>query len=242
MTAQRQTIYEGLGTARKQCARCEGLVNPSRCADGQYDSEEIGPWTRWQGRLDAELMVVGQDWGDVGYFESHCGLDEAKNPTNRRLRELLAQAGFEVADVGVAADHGTVFLTNAILCLKSGGLGGPVKSAWFAECGPRFLRPQIELVRPRAVVALGERAYRAICRAFDMRARQFRAAVESECKAELLLGVRLFPVYHCSPRVLAATRTWDKQESDWHRIGVALGRIQGEGCGEPLAAPDRPRD
>ena len=47
------------------CARCVGLINPTRCASGVYDSEEIGPWARWQGDLDVELMVVGQDWGDV---------------------------------------------------------------------------------------------------------------------------------------------------------------------------------
>jgi DNA polymerase len=190
-----------------------------------YDSEEIGPWTRWQGNLDAELVVVGQDWGDVAYFESHQGLDEAKNPTNRRLRELLAQAGFYVAEVGTGAGRGTVFLTNAILCLKSGGLSGPVKSAWFAECGRRFLRPQIELVRPRGVVTLGERAYRAVCHSFGMQPGPFRAAVESGGDVEVLSGVRLFPVYHCSPRVLAATRTWDKQQEDWRRIGAALGQL-----------------
>lgn len=225
MSSPRQTTYASLVSARKECARCDGLTNPSRCADGLYDSEEIGPWTRWQGNLDADLMVVGQDWGDVGYFESHRGLDEAKNPTNRRLRELLARAGIEVAEVGTGAGRGTVFLTNAVLCLKSGGLGGPVKPAWFAECGRRFLRPQIDLVRPRGVVTLGERAYRGICHAFEMRPGSFRAAVESGGEAEVLPGVRLFPVYHCSPRVLAATRTWDKQLADWRRIGEALGLL-----------------
>src|SRR5262245_15869032 len=225
MPSNKRTIYASLVSARKQCGLCEGLVNPSKCAGGVYDSEEIGPWTRWQGALNAELMVVGQDWGDIAYFESHQGLDEARNPTNRRLRELLAQAGFVVPEVGAGPGRGIVFLTNAILCLKSGGLGAPVRSAWFAECGTRFLRPQIELVRPRAVVALGERAYRAICRAFGIRPVPFRTAVESGGDAEVLPGVQLFPVYHCSPRVLAATRTWEKQEADWRRIGLALGRL-----------------
>lgn len=220
----RQEQYAALVCARKRCRCCDGLRNPAGSGLEQFDSDEIGPWTLWQGALDAELMVVGQDWGDVAYFESHSGRDEARNPTNRRLRELLAEAGSPVAEVGAGTGRGTIFLTNAILCLKSGGLGGPVRSAWFAECGPRFLRPQVELVRPRAVVALGERAYRAVCRAFGIRAEPFRGAVESGGRVELLPGVRLFPVYHCSPRVLAGTRRWAEQLIDWRRVGAALGR------------------
>src|SRR5437868_8013962 len=98
--ADKREQYIELVTARKGCRQCQGLTNPTACAGGKYDSDEIGPWTRWQGSLDAELMVVGQDWGDVAYFESHLGLDEARNPTNRRLRELLAEAGVAVAEVG----------------------------------------------------------------------------------------------------------------------------------------------
>ena len=200
-------------------------MNPSACCGGAHDSEEIGPWTRWQGRLDAELMVVGQDWGDVDYFTEHAGLDESKNPTNRRLRTLLAEAGFAVADVGMAEGRGNVFLTNAVLCLKSGGLSGPVNADWFRECGPAFLRPQIELVRPRAVVTLGERAYGALMRAFGLQPIKFREAVEAPRPVELLPGVAYFPVYHCSPRVLAGTRTLARQREDWRRIGAWLGRV-----------------
>jgi len=57
--------YRVLVEERKTCRVCEGLINPSDCAGGVYDSEHIGPWSRWQGNLDSELMVVGQDWGDV---------------------------------------------------------------------------------------------------------------------------------------------------------------------------------
>jgi hypothetical protein len=31
-------------------------------------------------------------------------------------------------------------------------------------------------------------------------------------------------VYHCSPRVLAGTRVFERQQADWRRIGEALGR------------------
>jgi len=95
---------------------------------------------------------------------------------------------------------------------------------WFRECGPAFLRPQVELVRPRALVPLGERAYRAICLAFGRQPLPFRMAVEAPEPPIITEGVRLFPVYHCSPRVLAGTRVLERQRANWRRICVALGR------------------
>ena len=58
---------------------------------GAFDSREIGPWSRWQGGLGPTLMIVGQDWGTVGYFSKHAGLDgpRSKNPTNEALQALV---------------------------------------------------------------------------------------------------------------------------------------------------------
>src|SRR5260221_12658035 len=92
---------------RKTCVRCIadvaskggmllGLQNPAQLFNGAQDSPEIGPWTRWQGALDAELMVVGQDWGDVDYLRTHNGLDDPDNSTNVTLRQLLPISGFAV--------------------------------------------------------------------------------------------------------------------------------------------------
>ena len=81
----------------------------------------------------------------------------------------------------------------------------------------------MELIRPRCVVALGEWAYRTLVRSFNG-VPSPRIAVETENPLELLPNVRLFPVYHCSPRVLAATRTWPQQIADWRRIQVALSK------------------
>jgi DNA polymerase len=226
--------YRQLVAARKMCERCKELVNPSRYAGGKWDSGEIGPWTIWQGNLDAELMVVGQDWGDIGYFEKYQGCDAPGNPTNQALRcELLPEAGFAIEEVGQTTGRGAIFLTNAILCLKKGkdegrvNLSAPVQAAWFRNCGPTFLRPQVELILPRALVTLGEYAYRAVCAAFGLRPDSFRTAVEAEAssKPEVLLGVRLFPVYHPSPQVMrTGTRSLAAQRADWRRIGAYLGR------------------
>ena len=56
----KQHRYVKLVVERKQCKLCEGMENPSRCAGGKFDSDEIGVWTTWQGGLDALVMIVGQ--------------------------------------------------------------------------------------------------------------------------------------------------------------------------------------
>ncbi len=91
---------------------------------GQCDSPQIGPWTQWQGDLDADLMVVGQDWGDVRYFRDNRGLDKAGNPTNLMLAKLLLSIGMSIGSVEHPDPHGRVFLT------KAGAPSSVPRSSW----------------------------------------------------------------------------------------------------------------
>ena len=124
-----RALYADLVTSRKVCRDCTGLENPSRCCEGRFDSDQIGPWTLWQGNIRSELVVVGQDWGDKTYFENNAGRDVASNPTNTTLRHLLSLAGVHI-DLPSISDCGSgeVFFTNAILCLKQGGDAGERRS------------------------------------------------------------------------------------------------------------------
>ena len=102
-----------------------------------------------------------------------------------------------------------------MLCLKRGGMQAKVDPAWFANCSSRFLKPTIEIVNPKAVVTLGERAYRAVACSYGIKPLPFRAAVEHEGGFELPGGVRLFPVYHCGARTLNTHRPMQRQVEDW---------------------------
>ena len=138
-------LYDKLVADRIACRRCEafGLTNPSIVSDGRFDSPEIGPWSRWQGGFGATLMIVGQDWGTVEYFSKHEGLDgpSTKNPTNEALQKVVREFGIELGPPGDVRRAGVVFLTNAILCLKDGGLQAPValsgSSTAATSCGGR---------------------------------------------------------------------------------------------------------
>jgi hypothetical protein len=81
-------------------------------------------------------VVVGQDWGDTDYFIKNHGVDAKDNPTNNMLRELLLSIGIDIGLPHERQDSSRVFLTNAILCLKTtGGMQGNVERKWFSNCG-----------------------------------------------------------------------------------------------------------
>lgn len=140
-TKERQ--YKVLVEKRKACRECVGLANPAEPALRQFDSCEIGPWSRLHGDLDAQLMIVGQDWGGVKYYKENEGLDKLTNPTMRNLEKLLHHIGIRVSVTSYAGGGRGLFLTNAVLCLKTGGLQARIEPEWcglvvHGSCGSRL--------------------------------------------------------------------------------------------------------
>lgn len=111
--------YAALVAERKECHRCQGVTNPADVRDGVFDSDEIGPWSRWQGSLSADLMIVGKDWQSREYFVGHEGWDEGIS-TDRTLLKLLESVDIEIGARVAGSSPGRIFATNAVLCLKGG--------------------------------------------------------------------------------------------------------------------------
>jgi DNA polymerase len=189
---------------------------------GAFDSEEIGPWTYWNGDLDARIFVVGQEWGDVDSFERQKGRDTPSG-TNRMLEELLGSVGFHIDPAPNRIPASGVFLTNAALCLKLGGVQAQVRDEWFKNCGVLFLRDQVELVDPRVVIALGQKAYLALCFAFGIPRIDFRHAVNCREAIPLPTGAAMVVVYHCGQRMQNTHRSRLEQFEDWKLVKRIVG-------------------
>lgn len=246
---QKRIAYSQLVEKRKACRLCEGLglTNPSICERGVYDfNGDIGPWTRWQGNLDADLMVIGQDWGGTEYYSEHKGLDEDINPTNKRLGDLLASIGVQIGLPERPQLGSPVFLTNSVLCLRPGRLTGAINAHTFANCSTAFLRPQVELINPRVVVTMGHIAYCSLLRAYGMRpCQRMQDAVRQII--ELPTGSLLVPVYHPgnngTRRARVRSRSWIGRlcERRWTRLQSSKAMTDEEqsavSLGLPHAAP-----
>ncbi len=221
---EKSSRYNELVNQRKNCRACPQLTNLSVLDGGIFDSEHLGSWSVWQGNLDSSLMVVGQDWGDISCCRENSGHEPPKNPTNETLRRLLASIGI-VIDPPSPSDRGggKLFFTNAILCLKTGGLQAKVRQSWFSNCGFLFLKPTVEIVQPKVLVTLSKASYRAIAVEYELPVLPFKDAVETEGGFAIGEQVRLHPAYHCGRRILNTYRPMDKQLEDWARIGRTLG-------------------
>ena len=213
--------YDDLVARRKKCCVCVGLCNPSVKELRHLDSDQIGPWTRLHGDLNARLMVIGQDWGDVNYFVSNGGLDKLNNPTMKNLELLLNSIGISVSLTSYGNCDVGLFLTNAILCLKTGGMQAPIDATWMTNC-LGFLKNQIQIVRPRVVVCLGAKAFDATLKGFGLESIALRDAILDKEGIEILDGVRVFAAYHCGARTINLNRDLRTQKADWKRIEYAL--------------------
>jgi DNA polymerase len=234
--------YRVLVEERRACQACIGLdvVNLSDCRNDEFGSNNIGPWAEWQGSLDAELMIIGQEWGGTENYISQEGCDNDSDPANANLVDLLDSIGREIElpsqyqkkTTKLKQSH---FFTNAVLCLRRGkatssenggkGNGGkvPVKQC-FRNCAFNFLKPQIDLVSPRVIVTLGYLAYWAVLNSFSISGmkpeKSMKAALEHGMVK--LGGVQLFPRFHCGAKStnpkMKHSRTMKLQKKDWQSV------------------------
>ena len=210
----KQEKYNNLVMLRKSCIACKELSNPSRVENGLYDSQEIGPLTKWQGNLDSDFMLILQDWGCVDNFIKYKGTD-INSVTNKALKTFLNLIGLSLTLPLDNVRKNSYIFTNSILCLKKGNDQTPVDKEWYRNCGPRFLKPLIEIVSPKVVICLGECAYNAVMTSYGRKPGLFGNAVNSHVPINLDNGIAAFPVYHCSNQ---RNRSINKQFDDWYYI------------------------
>jgi uracil-DNA glycosylase len=215
--------YDDLVRERRDCRLCVDGTS-SRLRNGSsfdFDPAVVSHWSQWLGHQRPRLLVVGQDFSGDDYFERNRGRDDPSSPTNRSRHRLLAEADIE-AGLPPAMDPETpVYLTNSVLCLKSGAMSGPIKTGWVRNCARNHLAPLLDHLRPQAVVAMGGPAWRAVREVFPGTGLPGGIKDAAGRSWTSPSGCGVFAVGHCSGLGLA-NRPWQQQLADWREIGRFL--------------------
>lgn len=214
---------EGLTERRRACDVCCRL-DPRLVRNGSsfdFDPPVLSYWSQWLGHSRPKLLIVGQDFGSVGYFTEFQGRDDPSSPTNKNLRSLLREAGIDVGAPPIPDPNAPVLLTNSILCLKEGGMAAPIRAPWVRNCSAFHLRPLIDLLRPAITVGMGSRGWMAVRNALTLSGVPQRIGEAAGQVWRISPGHAVFAVGHCSG-LGVVNRPWEKQLRDWKQIGEVL--------------------
>jgi len=217
MEMNKREQYLSLVKKRKMHVFSKGLINPSAIENGKYDTaNHVGPWSAWQGNLDACILVIGQDWGNIDFYLDNEGYDTDDNPTNRNLAELFSSIGIDIGLPNRPNCSAPVFFTNTILGIKEvGTMSAKVRKAWAKESADRFLAPLIEIIHPRTIITLGVCAYGEIARIYGLTVLPLRELIH---RNPISVGdTEVYAMYHCGGLGLA-NRKLDLQKGDWASI------------------------
>lgn len=206
----KKALYAELVRKRKACDMCQMMHNPSVIKGGIYDTDHIGPWSAWKGDLDAEIVVVGKDWYPKDAFIEQKGISDPESPTNKNLTELLDYCGVNV-------QNDKLFFTNTVLCMKEGKASDKLSTSCINTCSEKFLKPLLDIIEPKIVIALGKDAFRAIKRIYKIRGVNFTRGVKRKEPIYLSEKTVCFPVYHCG-QYSVNTQGIDKHKEQWKRI------------------------
>jgi len=202
------------------CNKCEGdsdkhLVNVI-AANHNNAPKGIGYWSDAYPNLNADLMIVGQDWGSEGYLSEFVkkyngrlpdaeNYWEDNNPTWENLMDYLLKAGFETEE-NIAESFKkfkNIYLTNSVLCLRKGNkITGDIRIEWINNCY-QFLKKQIDIVRPKIIATLGQKVFDIFSHNFGLKHRKFTESVSKKYIIEIKADeencsykVIVVPLYH----------------------------------------------
>ena len=198
-----------------------------------YEINHVDAWELWHSNLDADIMVIGQDFADAKAFIRDEGRVEPKADkyaytTNKNL-EILFEKGLGIPIGHPLNPHpkAKLFFTNAIIGLKKdGGMQGRVQDEWAISSVKEFIKPLIEIISPKVVFVLGSTAFKAVYKNFadDISPKvklshPFKELVGQ--KYQILNSITVYPVYHCGSRGVNMNQKLEEQVKVWEKIGLA---------------------
>ena len=225
-----------------RCHICERLVtlphieNSERLENDDHgldtDRPYINRWNLWQGNLDADIMVIGQDYGqkEDGVAIEVCSYADSTNHTDRKLRELI-ECAFDKS-----IDEMPLFFTNMANCYRKKRTSGGMHSGWLPICANKYMERLIRIIRPKIIIVLGRSAFEAL-HCMDNLSIKCLDPIKSgkESYAEMIQHryqldlddekIDVFPVYHPGANS-QMNRTFEQQLEDWKKISEHYKKVK----------------
>ncbi len=186
--------------------------------DRAFECDHVSPWTKSAGNVDADIMVVGQDWSSSDILSrvplneevARLGYDP-RFRTNTNLDDLL-QRHFDLK-------RAECYLTNLFPYIKYGEADAKIELVDLEYCAKKFTLREIEIVAPRLVIVLGLDASKAIMGASGRKApANMSEAINTPFRYR---GTEIRCVAHTGSRG-TSNRGKNQVDEDWAKLAESL--------------------
>ena len=196
MDTSRQDLFRNLCAAARSCRVCPNLA------------DKTAVLSDLNGSINPKVLFIAEAPGRQGADRTRRPFYGDKSGENfQRLLDSIDLTREEI------------FITNAVMCSPRTATDANRKptKAEINNCSS-FLRRQIELIQPRVIATLGSVALEAL-KAIEYHEFKLKTDV-----ARILdwYGVKLVPLYHPSPQVIASHRRMDQQLEDFRALQSLL--------------------
>ncbi len=192
---------------------------------GFYECDHVSPWSKSACNVDAEVMIIGQDWVSWDRLERECDEkrqerrrtgQDCSSRTNTNLREFLRYMGLQFCET---------YATNVFPFIKRGKKSARVPRKDYVSCAKTYALPQIEIVSPRMAICLGQEAFYAVCRDAGLRRKDWRKA-RSPGPHTRIGSVKIYGLPHPGPLGLNNAGGKDAVTRRWRLLGQHLRRMR----------------
>jgi len=238
----KQASYDDIVRKVNKCSLCDGTYAISRDKTQKIGLEHaltnhVNLWSYWQGNLSPEILVIGQDWGELPKPEMmkiftdseayRANILKDENETDINLARLFA----DVFSVDILEEQ-KLFFTNSVFCYKKGKLDENVCTSWFRNCNAHFMSSLILLLEPKCIITLGNEALHGLFSSGNIvHSDGKKARIKSKSLKVILQmqsqlwwyaandnkRIRLFPLFHPGG-YSKRNRPYQQQVQDWKRI------------------------
>lgn len=162
----------------RQSTKWEGYTGIGDCHGGAYECDFVSPYTKAAGNIDAQIMIMLQDWSSKQSLNEAFDQETANFgytpslPTNENLIKLLRMT-FEL-------ELRDTYATNLFPFVKSGRMSDRISQPDLIGAAQQFALPQIRIVEPKLLICLGLVTFNALRRACDLKVcRPLSTAIEN---------------------------------------------------------------
>ena len=216
--------------------KSEVLLNISQGTNAEEPFVNL--WNLWQGNLDADIMVIGQDFGHIDHnavdseietFKKEWRSGKYKNYTDTHLRDLFKYA----FDIDINHENTPLFFTNMANCYRKNSTTGGIHSGWLPVCANKFMGRLIDIIEPKFIITLGRNTFEAMAcidgarlECTDYNNEVEKDTFETIIKHTYNLQIKgkqipIFPVFHPGANS-NINRNYDMQLRDWKRIAKEM--------------------